>query len=184
MVVSHFENLAVVLDEYIPEEYISEMYEEANKGEEYLTYVQKVETGEKNTKQGTGLFAKPHVSKYMNYTDFIIHSPILNLKGSCEYSAVTKIHRMEQGGQIVPHNDGAYTYAVTTYLNECEGGVLVLEHPISGELFKVQPKKNRTIIMDTGIRHWVEEVISGERKSLQTFITIERLVDEPLTPKE
>jgi hypothetical protein len=144
--------------------------------------IMQYESVDKDTDEN--LYQRGYTTDSNEYIELLMACPVFNLSSPHVFRTSLRLHRMPIGSYMLRHNDGQYHYAVTTYLNECEGGIFVAEHPVSGKKVYIPPKKNRTLIMDCGVQHWVTEVTKGERLSLQTFIKVEHINHEPPPPKE
>jgi hypothetical protein len=89
---------------------------------------------------------------------------------------VSKVHEMKRGGKMAWHNDGDYSLAISYYLSDCTGGeleVVLFENDDSNlqKTIKISPKENRIVVMKGNNLHRVLPVKSGERKSIQIFLT-------------
>lgn len=120
---------------------------------------------------GSGVFQSVNDLDKSDYVQKLISSDLVPKLPNNKISHTTKVHKMIVGSMMNDHKDGKQSVAVTTYITDCVGGELVVENPETGELAKIAPKRGRTIILKCGALHCVLEVIEGERKSLQTFLT-------------
>lgn len=172
---SPIEGFVVVLDDYVPVDYVDSLVEEFESMEQYLAFILHHD-GTREYDEGTGVYQTRDVSHPTYYTEFLMGSPVFNLSSPHEFTFRTKLHRMEVGSTMNKHTDQHCSYAVTTYLTDCEGGELYVEDPRTGEVVSIRPRAHRTVVMEAGIPHWVSEVRGGTRKSLQTFVQIEPLL--------
>jgi len=200
-VVKNIDNYAVVLDDYIPsnilESTYSKLWEKEEKLDGILARTSPVAKEEQDSYNG-GLFTEEvtftktcetfyqrgETHEFNPYIEFLMNSSIFNLDTPHNFYTTLRLHRIPVGGFMVPHSDPLCTHAVTTYLNEVEGGLFMVEHPVTFEHIAISPRKNRTVIMQSGVTHWITEVTKGERLSLQTFITVKPQNDELTTSKE
>ena len=138
-------------------------------GEYSLAYIQ--EGKNKIYDVGSGVFQSIDSNDESDYVEKIISSDLVPKLENHKITHSTKVHKMKVGSLMATHNDYGYSIAVTTYVTDCVGGELVVEHPETGELAKIEPNRGKTIILKCDTPHSVLEVIEGERKSLQTFLT-------------
>jgi hypothetical protein len=138
-------------------------------GEYTLAYIQKGK--DKVYDAGTGVFQTPHETTKSQYTQIILNSGLVPVLPNHQIHHCTKVHKMNIGSLMAIHTDFGHSIAVTTYCTDCLGGELVVENTETGELAKVEPKRGRTVILKCDAPHSVLEVASGERITLQTFIT-------------
>ena len=138
-------------------------------GEYTLAYIET--DGDKIYDKGSGVFQGVDDVAESDYAQKLISSDLVPILPDHKIHHVTKVHKMIVGSLMAIHTDQFYSIAVTTYITNCVGGELVVEHPETGELAKIEPKRGRTVILKCDTPHSVLEVIEGERKSLQTFLT-------------
>ena len=138
-------------------------------GEYTLTYIQS--SNSKVYDAGTGVFQTPEENIKSEYVKVILNSGLVPILPNHQIYHSTKVHKMSIGSLMAIHEDFGYSIAVTTYCTDCLGGELVVESPETGELAKIEPKSGRTVILKCDTPHSVLEVTSGERITLQTFIT-------------
>lgn len=153
-------------------------------GDWSLAYIDILEEDKRLYDDGSGVYQTPVDNLDTKYTDALFNSKILPQLPNTNVEHSTRLHSMKVGSLMAIHTDKLYSLAVTTYLSDCSGGDLVVEHPdrdeikIRGKLLtkaiklrKIKPKRGRTVILKCDTPHSVLEVKDGERRSLQTFIT-------------
>jgi len=127
--------------------------------------------------QGSEFTPTDNCNEFIQETPHFNESDFINLirdKGVLppEKKYVASIFRIRQlcGGQIRPHTDGHYYFVMSLYLNECEGGNLNVIDKDTNELFSIEPKRNRLVILTADNMHWTTPLLSKERKSIQMFV--------------
>ena len=169
-IIANIWDRVLVIDDLIDLKTIDEYSEYLESlGEYTLAYIQSGE--DKVYDAGSGVFQSPSERNESKYVDKLLNDDIIPKLPNHKTAHVTKVHKMNVGSLMAIHTDCRYSIAVTTYITDCIGGELVVEHPETKELSKIEPKRGRTIVLKCDTPHSVLEVIEGERKSLQTFVT-------------
>jgi len=169
-IVANIWDRVLVVDDLIDLKIIDEYSEHLESLDEYtLAYIELDKN--KIYDDGTGVFQSFIETIESEYTKKLFESNLIPKLHHHQTLHSTRVHKMSVGSLMAIHTDYNHSIAITTYITDCVGGELVVENPETGELGKVEPKRGRTIILKCDTPHSVLEVVEGERKSLQTFIT-------------
>lgn len=162
-IVTYWDKL-LVADNLIPDEIMKKLHEYSEEGKS-------LEKGiVANDEKGFSDYKFAH-HDFSYLKDWVMKSGLIPELQGHEKEVTARYHFMSEGGCMSWHCDTSYSVAASVYLNECEGGELQVSSDCGTQSVMVSPITNRIVIIKCEQMHRVLPVLSGERHSIQIFVT-------------